>query len=253
MAPRAQEDSDVPHDLDTGPIAAQWNATRVAHALLASIAITTFVLSAVLLRLFRFRNVVTVHAYLQLFGIIILISGIGSGIWLADQHNGVCLPHYRSPLLNEICLYSNQQWWWISGAAHEIIGVILLPLAFAPLVLGYLQHRYWTSYHETSWRNKAHVWCGRAFIFLGMVTGFLPNVSANIYYIVIMALLLLLWIYAIWRWSRRERREARAAFPASAVVTPMGDRVNAAETNARDVYELGIAERSGTSSQPRCQ
>ena len=63
-----------------------FNKARIAHGVLASLAVILFFpVGAIFLRLYTGKNVVRYHYIWQLFGLAILISGFGLGIWLEMQ------------------------------------------------------------------------------------------------------------------------------------------------------------------------
>ncbi|RAH77141.1 CBD9-like protein, partial [Aspergillus japonicus CBS 114.51] len=92
-------------------------------------------------------NIATRHAPLQLFTLALVITGLGTGVYLATTVS--TLKH-----------------------AHPVIGLILVGVLvlFQP-VAGYLQHRHWKREAAKSVFGYVHRWVGRGAIILGMVNG----------------------------------------------------------------------------------
>lgn len=71
------------------PIAHQADAFRLAHGILIGFGILIFAISAIILRLFRFKNIVRVHYCTQLFALAMMLAGFAAGVWLAVQKDNV--------------------------------------------------------------------------------------------------------------------------------------------------------------------
>jgi len=124
------------------------NTTRAAHAAVMSVVfILFFPLFALTLYLPSAKRVRYVHAPLQIFSIILLLVGLGTGVKLGKSLS----------LLN---------------GYHQVIGyfVVAVMIGFQP-ALGIYQHLH---YHKTGGRSALgvfHQWLGRTVIVVGIVNG----------------------------------------------------------------------------------
>ncbi|PYI25621.1 CBD9-like protein [Aspergillus indologenus CBS 114.80] len=132
----------------TLPSPAKTRALLIVHGtLMATAFLLCFPLFALPIPLGVKYNIATRHAPLQLFTLALVITGLGTGVYLATTVS--TLQH-----------------------AHPVIGLILVGVLvlFQPLA-GYLQHRHWKREAAKSVFGYVHRWVGRGAIVLGMVNG----------------------------------------------------------------------------------
>ncbi|KAJ5091008.1 hypothetical protein N7532_009692 [Penicillium argentinense] len=122
------------------------NKKKIAHAVLMTVVFTAlFPFSAIILYLFPSSGIVTIHATLQLFNLIIAIAGFAVGISMSQQIH--LMRHH-----------------------HPIIGIIVVAgLTIFQPAMGLIQHRH---YHKTGGKGAfayLHRWFGRAMMILGVI------------------------------------------------------------------------------------
>ncbi|KAJ5598963.1 hypothetical protein VI817_000030 [Penicillium citrinum] len=143
-------------NLDNSTITPAWNRSpfdsiglnkkKIAHAILMTVVfVTLFPFAAMTLHLFPSSSIVLVHAFLQLFNLVIAIAGLAVGISMSRQIH--LMRHH-----------------------HPIIGIIVVAslVLFQP-ALGLLQHRH---FHKTGGKGifaYLHRWLGRSMIVLGII------------------------------------------------------------------------------------
>lgn len=120
----------------------------VAHAILASLAwVIFFPLGSILMRLLSGKVAFRVHAYIQLFGILLYVAGVGTGIWI-------------SKTTHKLETY------------HPIIGLAIFGLMILQVAAGMFHH--WILYKKYLQRThiaRIHLWTGRILVTLGMING----------------------------------------------------------------------------------
>lgn len=126
------------------------NKKKIVHAVLMTIVFVAFFpFAAITLHLFSSSRIVTIHATMQLFNLVLAIAGFAVGISMSYQ---IHLMHHH----------------------HPIIGIIVVAslVIFQP-VLGLVQHRH---FHKTGGKGifgYLHRWLGRSMIVLGIINVFL--------------------------------------------------------------------------------
>jgi Cytochrome domain of cellobiose dehydrogenase len=163
----------------SGSFSIPVNSTRATHAAVMSVVfILFFPLFALTLYLPTAKRVRYVHAPLQVFSIILLLVGLGTGVKLGKSIE-------------------------ILDGYHQVIGyiVVAVMIGFQP-ALGIYQHLY---YHKTGGRSALgvfHQWLGRTVIVVGIVNGglgfmqsgpvgstYVPRYAVVLYSIVALAVL----------------------------------------------------------------
>ncbi|PSN74258.1 CBD9-like protein [Corynespora cassiicola Philippines] len=120
-----------------------------AHAVLACIAWAGFFpLGGVMMRLCHFRNLIWVHAGVQVFGYCIYIAAVGIGIKLA----------------------SNPRYYYLDDK-HAIIGLVVFGLFFIQIISGWLHHVLFKKYMSRNLYSYIHMWTARLCITLGIING----------------------------------------------------------------------------------
>jgi NADH:ubiquinone oxidoreductase subunit 4 (subunit M) len=71
------------------PFQTKWDAIKVAHGVLSGLGVLFILLGAILIRLISASYSVRIHYGTQVFALILLLAGFGSGVWLALQNNSV--------------------------------------------------------------------------------------------------------------------------------------------------------------------
>jgi uncharacterized membrane protein len=118
-----------------------------AHGIVASIAIVILLpIGAIIIRVLSFRQVVWLHAAVQIIGTLAFIAAFGLGVYVADNED-------------EIDEY------------HPVIGIILLVLILIQPILGVIHHRMYKQHGRRTLWSHAHVWLGRIIITLGIING----------------------------------------------------------------------------------
>ncbi|KAJ5949176.1 hypothetical protein N7454_000760 [Penicillium verhagenii] len=121
---------------------------RIAHAvIMITVFVVLFPSFALALRILPSSVAVRVHAFLQLFTLVLAIAGLGLGISMARD-------------LQLIQTY------------HPIIGMVVVPslILFQP-AMGFLQHRYFGISGKKGLFGYLHQWFGRSMIILGIING----------------------------------------------------------------------------------
>jgi len=127
---------------------------RYAHGILMGIAFLGFYpLAAILMRLARFRYVVWIHAGLQIFAMLVMYAGLGTGIWFAKADGS---------LYDADTLYLK---------AHTYIGTIVPALMIMQPFFGYLAHRGFLKTGTRSLFAFVHTYFGRILILAGAING----------------------------------------------------------------------------------
>ena len=71
----------------------KWDAIRISHGIFCGVAILFFAISGALLRLIDWKYNIRLHYIIQLFALTLLITGLGTGVWLANQSVWVSFLH----------------------------------------------------------------------------------------------------------------------------------------------------------------
>jgi hypothetical protein len=128
---------------------------RYAHGILMGFAfLGLYPIAALLMRVGNFRHTIWIHAVLQIFAMLIMYSGMGTGIWIA-RANGSIYGHAKSENVK----------------AHEIIGTIVPALMILQPVLGYLHHRGYVKTGAQTVFTFAHKYYGRILMLAGAING----------------------------------------------------------------------------------
>lgn len=120
----------------------------VAHGVMACLAWAgIFPIGGIMIRLLSFKNLLWVHAGLQIFGFCLYTAAVGLGIELSIN------PRF-----------------WRMNNKHVIIGLIIFALFFIQSFTGYLHHvMFKRSRGQRSIWSYLHLWSGRLCIPLGMI------------------------------------------------------------------------------------
>lgn len=132
------ETSDGPSNLNT---------VILAHAVLMPLAFALFYpLGAMMIRLLNFKNLVWVHAGWMVFTYLIVLAGMGLGVWIAVTTAQL-------------------------GTYHAIIGLVVTGSLLLQPVTGLTHHLLYKRHSGTNAATYPHVWWGRAIITLGIING----------------------------------------------------------------------------------
>lgn len=119
----------------------------MAHGILMSLAFAVlYPLGAIIIRLLHFKGVVWIHAGWMATTYLLVIAGMGLGVYIA---------------VNEDLLDS----------AHAIIGLVVVGSLILQPVTGLLHHKLYKSRGGPNGATPVHVWWGRAIITLGIING----------------------------------------------------------------------------------
>ncbi|KAK5659321.1 hypothetical protein OQA88_1414 [Cercophora sp. LCS_1] len=119
-----------------------------AHGIVMGLAfVIAMPLGAFLVRTLRCKYTVWIHAVCQLTAVVLMVTGLATGIRLAKIID---------------MLHDN---------SHTILGTAIVAGLFLQPFLGYIHHRrYLKTKRPTAW-GAFHVWYGRALIILGIING----------------------------------------------------------------------------------
>jgi len=128
--------------------ASTHDASRKAHAVIMSLVfLVLFPLFALTIYLPFTKKVLFLHAPLQISSIILLLVGLGTGVYLAKN-------------LDELDAY------------HQVIGYIIVAcLVLLQPVMGLIQHLHFRKTGGRSLFGSFHRWLGRVMIALGIING----------------------------------------------------------------------------------
>lgn len=153
-----------------GPGVTDHDLSRQFHALLMCAAfVVLFPVGAMFLRIF---GSVRLHQLTQIFGLIVILIGLGLGIKLSKQYNKVRLPSSQSPFIctpRHLTIYTIQSKKFRS--AHQIIGLLVISLCISQATLGLIQHHMYKKTQRKSPLNLIHRIAGPFIILLGILNG----------------------------------------------------------------------------------
>ncbi|KAI9784200.1 MAG: hypothetical protein M1816_001022 [Peltula sp. TS41687] len=190
-----------------GPGVTDRDLSRQFHALLmCGTFVILFPVGAMFQRLF---GSVRLHRLTQLFGLVVILVGLGLGIKLSKQYNKSKKFH----------------------SAHQIIGLLVLSLCISQAALGLLQHHL---HHRKTQRksppavlnlNLIHRIAGPIIILLGILNGgigftFANSPRHNIPYAIIILVVALFFAACIFlktKWTRRQSKAPVDDHPRAAV------------------------------------
>lgn len=120
--------------------------------------------AAILLRVARFRYVVWVHAGIQVFGLLVMYAGLGSGVWFAREDES---------LYNSKHLYLK---------AHTYIGTIVPALMILQPFFGFLHHKGFLKSGARTVFSFIHIYFGRILILAGAINGIVGRENEGVDY-----------------------------------------------------------------------
>ncbi|KAF2020748.1 iron reductase domain protein [Aaosphaeria arxii CBS 175.79] len=173
----AQLVGDVTRDHDWAP------ATHGAFMCVTFVLV--FPLGVVLLRLLER---VKWHAWVQTFGVVLVVVGLGVGVYLGMQYN-----HSKN-----------------FNSAHQVIGIIVVVFTFVQLSIGVVHHRLYGRHGQSTALGRIHRYVGPLVLILGAVNGFLgfdfaDDGGHNVWYGVIVGVVFVALVAAL-LWARRRRK-----------------------------------------------
>jgi hypothetical protein len=83
------------------PESERWHNVRIAHIVICGISFLLFATGGILIRILGWKDVINLHATIQLFAATLFIAGSGMGIWLGNQDSGVSVSHTRRLLTDD--------------------------------------------------------------------------------------------------------------------------------------------------------
>lgn len=155
-----------------------------AHGIIGCLAwVIFFPLGAIAIRLLNTPKAWLVHAIIQIFAYMLVITNAGLGIWMALVSGQ--LNHY-----------------------HPEIGLVLFTITFFQAIGGMIHHYLFTKQKRSTFLVQMHIWLGRTLITLGMINGGLgmlfgslfgshPTRSEHIVYGVVAGAIWLSWILVV--------------------------------------------------------
>lgn len=156
-----------------------FDAVRYAHATMLSIAFVIFFpLGAIGLHVLRMKNLVWYHAGWMVFLFMMVLAGLGMGVWMA--------------------VVSDQL-----DRTHSVIGIVVVACLFVQPFTGLAHHIWYKSRGRPNAATYPHIWWGRAIITLGIINGGLGlQLSGNttggeIAYGVVAGVMWLLWVAVV--------------------------------------------------------
>ncbi|KAG9948381.1 CBD9-like protein, partial [Aureobasidium melanogenum] len=169
-------------------VSSDYDVGSAIHAVVMCLAfVIVFPLGALLLRFVSVR----VHYMVQLAATILVIVGLGTGIYISMEYN-------RTKNYN---------------TAHQIIGLIVFAGVAIQLILGTVHHVIFKRTRRSTKLGKIHLYLGPAILVLGIVNAPLGTVVGqrsqyNIPYAVVVAVLAVLFFAArfyIWRSNKQDK------------------------------------------------
>ncbi|KAF2258957.1 CBD9-like protein [Lojkania enalia] len=176
----AQLDDGVTNDHDwSGPVHA---------ALMCGAFVLLFPIGVVFLRVLER---VRWHAWMQGFGLVIAVIGVGVGIYLGREYN-----HSKNV-----------------NSAHQILGLIIVIVAIGQFILGLSHHSLFKRRQRPTSLGRAHLYIGPFILIVGAVNGFLgfdfaDDEDDNIWYGVIVGVVSVALILTLFWVRRRKRKQA---------------------------------------------
>lgn len=187
-------------------VSSDYDVGSAIHAVVMCLAfVIVFPLGALLLRFVSVR----VHYMVQLAATILVIVGLGTGIYISMEYNRVSpgLESY-SPIADFV-LFKTKNY----NTAHQIIGLIVFAGVAIQLILGTVHHVIFKRTRRSTKLGKIHLYLGPAILVLGIVNAPLGTVVGqrsqyNIPYAVVVAVLAVLFFAArfyIWRSNKQDK------------------------------------------------
>ncbi|KAL9098571.1 MAG: hypothetical protein Q9163_005797 [Psora crenata] len=178
----------------------------VAHGTIMSLAfVIIYPLGAIMIRLLSFKSLVSVHASIQLFAYIMVLAGMGLGIYIAIEPD------------NEVNKY------------HPVIGLVAVCLLVFQPIFGYIHHRTYLREHRHTLWATVHVWFGRILVTLGIINGGLGlrladnTENGDIAYGVVAGVIWVTWM-VVAVWGRSKQGNAVPGMVAGkSLASPVGD------------------------------
>ncbi|KAI9673422.1 MAG: hypothetical protein M1817_002884 [Caeruleum heppii] len=173
-----QESSDAPPQPP-----AKFRHALIAHGVFMSLAfVILYPLGALIIRIFSFRGTIWVHAGVQAFAYMFVVTGLGLGVWLTVTIKDV---RSSSPLRFSSPRHTNFSMKVSQGSAdyinhyHPIIGLVVAGLLLIQPILGLVHHFLFVKHRRRTVWAITHVWFGRTLILLGVINGGLGLRLAN--------------------------------------------------------------------------
>lgn len=144
-ASSSSDSSDDSGEMESMP--SNFNAVLLAHSILMPLAFAIFFpFGAMSIRLFNFKGLVWFHAGWMIFTYIMVLAGMGLGVWVAVASE-------------QISTY------------HAIIGLTVTGALLIQPVTGLIHHLLYKRSGSANVATYPHVWWGRAVITLGIING----------------------------------------------------------------------------------
>lgn len=124
-----------------------WNKVLKAHGIIGPLVFAVlFPLGAIMIRLLNFRGLVYLHAAWQFIALLLALSTLGLGIWLARTEDYLHM-------------------------SHPIIGIVAIAAVTIQPITGLAHHLLFRRTGRANIATYPHVWWGRAAITLGIING----------------------------------------------------------------------------------
>jgi len=187
-------------------VSSDYDVGSAIHAVVMCLAfVLVFPLGALLLRFVSVR----VHYMVQLAATILVIVGLGTGIYISMEYNRVSPSSkwYRS--IADFVLFKTQNYM----TAHQIIGLIVFAGVAIQLLLGTVHHVIYKRTRRSTKLGNIHLYLGPAVLVLGIINAPLGTVVGqrsqyNIPYAVVVAVLAVLFFGArfyLWRSTKQNK------------------------------------------------
>ncbi|KAK6003415.1 hypothetical protein QM012_009186 [Aureobasidium pullulans] len=189
---------DVSGDFDVG---------SAIHAVVMGLAfVIVFPLGALLLRFISVR----VHYVIQLAASLLVIVGLGTGIYISMEYNkaSLRLQSYGSSLI--LTTSKTQDYM----TAHQIIGLIVFAAVIVQLLLGTVHHVIYKRTYKSTRLGRIHLYLGPGILVLGIINAPLGLILGqrsqyNVPYAILVTVLAILFFVArgyLWRSARQDQR-----------------------------------------------
>ncbi|KAL8715051.1 MAG: hypothetical protein Q9220_001008 [cf. Caloplaca sp. 1 TL-2023] len=130
------------------PVMPTRERAAIAHGVFMSLAaVLVFPTGGIIIRLPLGRHTVHIHAALQVFGLLLIITGLGLGLYV---------------VLNPVSFIDNY---------HPVIGLVVIGFWLLQPLSGVWHHLLFRTVKKRTIPGYVHAWLGRAVLTLGMING----------------------------------------------------------------------------------